>query len=98
MSAEDKWIYTVVITAVLILLAAFIVLILLSRMRRDERANQMAFWGLLVALTFIGVWILTGTMERIPVQALMLLGISAGTGLSAILVTRDDQAKQHRSG
>jgi hypothetical protein len=96
MSAEEKWIYTVVITAVFILLAAFIVLILFPRMLRNEQArlynlckSQMAFWGLLVALTFIGVWILTGTMAKIPAQALMLLGISAGTGLSAILGGRE---------
>jgi hypothetical protein len=99
--AEDEWIYTVVIGAIVILLGAFIFLILGTRMLRDEQTglyslgkSQMAFWGLLVALTFIGVWILTGTMERIPAQALMLLGISAGTGLSAILIGRDDQAKR----
>ena len=28
--------------------------------------SQMAFWGLLVVLSFAGIWILTGTMERIP--------------------------------
>ena len=48
--------------------------------------SQMAFWGLLVALTFAGLWYLTGTMERIPPQVLILLGISAATGLSAIVI------------
>jgi hypothetical protein len=95
MNAEEQWIYAVVIGAILVLLAAFILLILGTRMLRDEQTglynpgkSEMAFWGFLVALTFIGVWILTGTMARIPAQALMLLGISAGTGLSAILIGR----------
>jgi Flp pilus assembly protein TadB len=48
--------------------------------------SQMAFWGLLVVLSFSGVWILTGTMERIPPQILILLGISGATGLSAMVI------------
>ncbi|MBA2482858.1 MAG: hypothetical protein H0V39_00210 [Nitrosomonas sp.] len=48
--------------------------------------SQMTFWGLLVMLAFISVWILTGTMEHIPEQSLILLGISGATGLSAILI------------
>ncbi|HZP87712.1 MAG TPA: hypothetical protein VFB54_12920 [Burkholderiales bacterium] len=40
-------------------------------------------------LTFVGLWSLwslTGTMERIPPQSLMLLGISAATGLGAVVI------------
>lgn len=48
--------------------------------------SQMAFWGLLVAVSFLGVWAATGTMERIPPQALVLLGISAATGLGAVVI------------
>jgi hypothetical protein len=46
----------------------------------------MAFWGLLVVLTFAGVWVLADTMERIPPQVLILLGISGATGLSAVVI------------
>ena len=42
--------------------------------------SQMAFWGLLVALCFSGVWFVIGTMELIPNEVLILLGISAATG------------------
>ncbi|WP_448874534.1 hypothetical protein [Desulfobulbus propionicus] len=49
--------------------------------------SQMAFWGLLVMLSFIGLWVLTGSMERIPEQVLALLGISGGTGLGSLLIT-----------
>jgi hypothetical protein len=41
---------------------------------------QMAFWGLIVALSFSGIWFVTGTTEHIPDGVLILLGISASTG------------------
>jgi len=55
--------------------------------------SQMAFWGLLVLLSFTGIWILTGTMERIPPQVLILLGISGATGLSAVVIGNNKRAK-----
>lgn len=54
--------------------------------------SQMAFWGLLVLLSFVGVWIATGTVERIPLKVLILLGISGGTGLSAIVIGESKKA------
>lgn len=48
--------------------------------------SQMAFWGLLVVLTFAGIFSMTFTMERIPPQVLILIGISGATGLSAIAI------------
>jgi hypothetical protein len=51
--------------------------------------SQMVFWGLLVVLTFAGIWVLTGTMERIPAQVLILIGISGATGLSAIVISQN---------
>jgi hypothetical protein len=42
--------------------------------------SQMAWWGLIVALSFSGVWFVVGTMEAIPNEVLVLLGISATTG------------------
>lgn len=51
--------------------------------------TQMAFWGLLVAISFLGVWIVSLRMERIPSQVLILLGISAGTGLSSVLINNN---------
>lgn len=50
--------------------------------------SQMAFWGLLVILSFLGLWMLTGSMERIPPQVLALLGISGTTGLGSLLMTK----------
>lgn len=55
--------------------------------------SQMAFWGLMVLLSFVGVWVMTGTMERIPAQALVLLGISGATGLGAVVIGNSKEAK-----
>ena len=56
-----------------ILLFAYYRLVKHTSMLRDAEngtyslgKSQMAFWGLVVVLTFVGVWIVTGTMERIP--------------------------------
>jgi len=54
--------------------------------------SQMAFWGLLVILAFIGVFFVNGTMEQIPQQMLMLLGISGATGLGAIIIGESKNA------
>jgi len=53
---------------------------------------QMAFWGLLVLVCFFGVWAVNLSMERIPGQVLILLGISATTGLSALFIGQSNQA------
>lgn len=57
--------------------------------------SQMAFWGLLVVQTFVGVWVVTGTMERIPSNVLILLGISGATGLSAIVIGENKKASKN---
>lgn len=56
--------------------------------------TQMAFWGLLVLLTFSAIWVLNGTMERIPDQALILLGISGATGLGSIAISQNNTGKK----
>jgi hypothetical protein len=48
--------------------------------------SQMAFWGLLVFGAFVGIWIITRTIEPITSQSLVLLGISGATGLGAKLI------------
>lgn len=77
----------------LLFAAAFFFLIRSDAALRDRKGgpyslgrSQMAFWGLLVVLAFVGVWLLTDTMERIPPQVLILLGISGATGLGSIMI------------
>lgn len=54
--------------------------------------SQMAFWGLIVALSFTGIWFVIGSMEQIPDDVLILLGISAVTGWLAPYATESSEA------
>lgn len=55
---------------------------------------QMAFWGLLVLVCWCGVVAVTGTLEALPTEVLVLLGISATTGLGAIVIQNQQEAEQ----
>jgi hypothetical protein len=95
-SSEVAWTATV---GVVVFLAAYLLLMRSSSMLRDAKnaayslgKSQMAFWGLLVVLTFVGVLLLTGSMERIPPQVLILLGLSGATGLGAVVIGEGKKA------
>jgi hypothetical protein len=97
--AENRYIWGTLTIGILILFISYYWMVKYTRMLHDADTNlyslgksQMAFWGLLVLLTFIGVWLLNGTMERIPPQALILLGISAATGLSAVVIEKSQNS------
>ena len=97
--AEPLYINTTLATGLILLFGTYIYLVKKTRMLCDAGTgdyslakSQMAFWGLLVALSFAGIWVLTGTMEQIPDQILILLGISSGTGLSAIVIQQNKQS------
>ncbi len=51
---------------------------------------QMAFWFYLVITAYIYVWLITGEYNTVTNSVLALIGISAGTGVAALLV---DQQK-----
>lgn len=78
---------------VVLFLGGFALLIRRSDALRDSPGghfslgkSQMAFWGWLIVLCFLGVFVITGAMEKIPDQVLVLLGISGATGLGAVLI------------
>jgi len=88
----------------LLFAGAFFLLIKSDAALRDKKGgpyslgrSQMAFWGLLVVLAFVGVWLLTDTMERIPPQVLILLGISGATGLGSIMIGSTPKAGMESS-
>jgi hypothetical protein len=54
--------------------------------------SQSAFWGLVVALSFLGVWLVIGQMERIAPQVLILMGIGAATGLGSVIICNSNIA------
>jgi hypothetical protein len=47
---------------------------------------QMAFWFFLVYVSYLGIWLLTDTLDTITASLLGLIGISAGTALSEALI------------
>lgn len=60
---------------------------------RDSRGGpyslgraQMAFWFLLVLTCLVAIFFTTGSLERLPSQVLILLGISSATGFAARVV------------
>jgi hypothetical protein len=91
--AKTTTIFLIFLVGLLIFMAVFYLLVKNPAALRDSKdgfyslgKSQMAFWGLLVVLTFVGVLFVTGTMERIPAQVLILLGISGATGLGAVVI------------
>lgn len=49
---------------------------------------QMAWWFLLVVLSFTFIWLVTGDRDTIPPSILGLIGISSATALAAALIPR----------
>ena len=99
--ALDLVIWLILLVGLVTLLASYWYLVRKTKMLCDAETSyyslgksQMAFWGLLVVLSFAGIWILTGTMERIPPQALILLGISGATGLSAVVIGNSKKSEK----
>ncbi len=49
---------------------------------------QMAFWFYLAITAYLYVWLITGEYDTVTSSVLALIGISAGTGVAALLVDR----------
>ncbi len=47
---------------------------------------QMAFWFFLIYVSYLGIWLITGSLDTITASLLALMGISAGTALSEALI------------
>ncbi len=47
---------------------------------------QMAFWFFLVYVSYLGIWLITGSLDTITASLLALMGISAGTALSEEMI------------
>jgi hypothetical protein len=99
---RDPALITTVIVVGSVLLAIGILAVICSGMVRESGPGtpyslgktQMAFWGLLVAISFLAVWIIGHRMERIPPQVLTLIGISGVTGLGSVLINARPQQTQ----
>ncbi|HEX4602874.1 MAG TPA: hypothetical protein VH724_02685 [Candidatus Angelobacter sp.] len=49
---------------------------------------QMAFWFYLTITAYLYVWLITGEYDTVTSSVLVLIGISAGTGVAALLVDK----------
>ncbi len=59
--------------------------------------TQMALWFIIVIVSYVFIWIVTDDLSNLTNSVLGLIGISAATGLGAIVVDsskRNDQQKQ----
>lgn len=50
-----------------------------------SKAQQM-FWFILVAVAFVFLWMMTGEVDTLTESVLVLLGVSAGTGVAAWMI------------
>ncbi len=60
---------------------------------------QMAFWFYLTVASYLYIWLMTTDKNSLTASVLTLIGISAGTGLSAVIVDhqKSDDAKTTRA-
>lgn len=56
---------------------------------------QMAFWFVMVAVSFLSIWVVTGALDTITGSVLALIGIGSGSALGSALidVAGDNQVK-----
>ena len=47
---------------------------------------QMAFWFFLIYSSYLTIWLITGALDTITASLLALMGISAGTALSDLMI------------
>jgi len=97
---RDPNLITWVIVIGLLVFGIAMLWVIVSGMVRENGPNspyslgktQMAFWGLLVAISFSAVAIIGHWMERIPDQVLILIGISGVTGLGSVVMNQREQS------
>jgi hypothetical protein len=53
--------------------------------------SQMAFWFLLILISYVFLWIVTGDYCTLTESELVLFGISAATGLGAVIMSESDK-------
>lgn len=59
---------------------------------------QMAFWFVMVAISFVSIWVVTGALDTITGSVLALIGIGSGSALGSALIdaSGDEQAKRDK--
>ena len=61
--------------------------------------TQMAFWFFVIIISYVFIWMVTSDLSNLTTSVLVLMGISAATGLSAAIVSsskRSNRENQRR--
>jgi hypothetical protein len=99
-SVPGNWYYGIVVAALAIVLGFLGWKTALLRDRDTAAANkplslgrtQMAFWSVIILVSYLYLWWVTSDfLHTLTASALTLMGISAVTGLSAVLIDSDKQ-------
>jgi hypothetical protein len=93
------WYSWLIVVFLIILLAVFLLLAQRSDILRDGSSDtgapklsfslarcQMAWWFFIIVATFNYIWMVTGDYDSITQGALILMGISAATGMGSVVV------------
>lgn len=102
------WYSPWVIVSLVLLLAIFLYLAHKSDIIRDPgpepqsgkrryfslARTQMAWWFFIVVASYLYIWMVTGDRDTLPSGVLVLIGISAATGLGAMVVDSSKQTEK----
>jgi hypothetical protein len=55
---------------------------------------QMAFWFVVVIVSYVFIWMVTNNLSNLPASVLALIGISAATGLASAVVDSSKKTDQ----
>ena len=97
---QDGYVFCASLIIFLFSIVAFFWLVVISNIIRDGgpeppapkrrpfslARTQMAVWFFLVLGSYLLIWVVTGDRDTIPASVLALIGISAGTGLGAVVL------------
>ena len=94
-------VWTIVIAGV-VAIGLYVLFVLSPSVLRDTRGGvyslgraQIAFWLLLVLACLVSIFYITGSLERLPSQVLVLLGISSATSFAAKIVGNTKTTNLH---
>lgn len=92
--AHWGWYETVWLAVLLVLFVVFGWLVVKRDVLRDGPKpapfslgrTQMAWWFFLIIISYVMIWLISGDRDTITPSLLVLMGISAGTALGAVLI------------
>jgi hypothetical protein len=65
-----------------------------NRKRYSLARSQMAFWFFIVVISYVFIWMVTSDLSNLTTSVLVLIGISAATGLGSAMVDSTKTSNQ----